>query len=58
MDAKVYDEAGARRRKARIVAIVGTLLYRCDLLEREVERLGREVPKPSSPKNIAPSRKK
>jgi hypothetical protein len=26
MDAKVYDEAGARRRRARIVAIVGTLL--------------------------------
>jgi hypothetical protein len=25
----------------RLVAIVGTLLYRCDLLEREVERLER-----------------
>lgn len=26
MDAKVYDEAGARRRKARIMAVIGTLL--------------------------------
>jgi hypothetical protein len=26
---------------ARLAAIVGKLLYRCDLLEREVERLGR-----------------
>lgn len=28
----------------RLTAIVGTLLYRCDLLEREVERLGRGDP--------------
>ncbi len=26
MDAKVYDEAGARRRKMRIVGIIGALL--------------------------------
>jgi hypothetical protein len=25
----------------RLAGIVGTLLFRCDLLEREVERLGR-----------------
>ena len=25
----------------RLAALVGTLAYRCDLLEREVERLGR-----------------
>ena len=25
----------------RLIGVVGTLAYRCDLLEREVERLGR-----------------
>jgi hypothetical protein len=30
----------------RLIAIVGKVLYRCDLLEREVERLGRGVPAP------------
>jgi hypothetical protein len=41
-----------------LAAIVGTLLYRCDLLEREVERLGREVPKPSSTKSSGPAKKR
>jgi hypothetical protein len=41
-----------------LAAIIGTLLYRCDLLEREVERLGREVPKPSSAKSSAPAKKR
>lgn len=34
----------------RLAAIVGTLLYRCDLLEREVERQGRAAPKKSPAK--------
>jgi len=29
----------------RLAIVVGTLLYRCDLLEREVERIGRGLPK-------------
>jgi hypothetical protein len=33
----------------RMAAIVGTLLYRCDLLERQVERLGTCVCAPSAP---------
>lgn len=41
-----------------LAAIVGTLLYRCDLLEREVERLGREVPEPSPTKSSAPAKKR
>ena len=37
---------------------VGTLLYRCDLLEREVERLGRAAPaKPKPSRRKAPRAK-
>jgi hypothetical protein len=39
----------------RLTAIVGTLLYRCDLLEREVERLGRGAPT-STPKRSSPTK--
>jgi hypothetical protein len=28
----------------RLAGVVGTLLFRCDLLERDVERLGRAAP--------------
>jgi hypothetical protein len=39
----------------RLAGIVGTLLYRCDLLEREVERLGRAAPTiPTSPRKKSP----
>jgi hypothetical protein len=41
-----------------LAAIVGTLLYRCDLLEREVERLGREAARPSPERNPVSAKKK
>jgi len=41
----------------RIAAVVGTLLYRCDLLERQVERLGLCVCTPS-PKTFPAAKKR
>jgi hypothetical protein len=42
----------------RLAGVVGTLLYRCDLLEREVERLGRAAPaKPKPSRRKAPRAK-
>jgi hypothetical protein len=42
----------------RLVGVVGTLLYRCDLLEREVERLGRFAPTIPSVSTKKPKRSK
>jgi hypothetical protein len=37
----------------RPTAIVGTLLYRCDLLEREVERIGRCMPGNTTKRSVS-----
>ncbi len=43
----------------RLAGIIGISFYRCDMLEREVERLGREIPaSPSASTKKTPGAKK